>query len=56
MVDLFNSDRLSVGRASILPQQLESSHGKLVLTVFSSELLPMGTITRESCDHKHRIM
>ena len=53
-VDVFSSDGLYVGRTSILPQQLQDNYGTLVLTVFSSDLLPMGTITCESCDNKHK--
>ena len=56
VVDVFSSDGLNVGRASILPQQLQDNYGTLVLTVFSSHLLPVGTITCESCDSQHKAM
>ena len=43
--DVSTTEVEKVGRASILPQQLQKDEGKLILTVFSTQLLPVGTIT-----------
>ena len=43
-----------VGRTSILPQHLRDLSGRLVLTVLSPQLLPMGTITCEPLGREGR--
>lgn len=51
-VDLYSiaaEGKEHVGRASILPQHIEANAGKIVLTVLSPQLLPIGTITCEAC-------
>ena len=62
-MDIFSSkDDQFLGRSSILPQQLKDDAGRLILTVFNKEMLPVGVIQCElkdtlpgcgRCKHTH---
>ena len=50
-MDIFSSkDDQFLGRSSILPQQLKDDAGRLILTVFNKEMLPVGVIQCELKD------
>ena len=51
IVDIFSSkDDKFLGRSSILPQHLKDDAGRLTLTVFNKEMLPVGVIQCELKD------